>query len=150
MRHNRFLPAKVLAGGPVSLGHAYQADHFHPAGFDWDDRDTSWRQIPDAVLTYFATRTNVFALGNAAGFRYYLPACILRDLRAGSSLIMPDVLDLRPLRNIPFLDQEEVRILDRAQRAAVVLYLQYVVTFLGPDAHAENALKCIWLPSLEL
>lgn len=156
-RERERVEAAVLAAfvdvppkGRVSLGQAYQADHFHRAETDWDDRDTNWRQLPDEVLTYFASRTDVFALGNVASFRYYLPAYILRDLRAGSSLIAPDALNLRPLRNTPFLDQEEVRILDTAQRAAVVLFLQYVVTFLGPDAHAENALTHIWLPSLEL
>jgi ribosomal protein L37AE/L43A len=142
--------ANVSPEGRASLGEAYRADHFHPSKFDWDDRDTRWRQVPDDVLTYFGTATNVFTFGNVASFRYYLPAYMLLDLRVGYPSITPDALDLRPSAEIPFLDREEVRILDTAQRAAVVLYLEYIVTFLGPSPQAERALTRVWLPSLEL
>ncbi len=136
--------------GRVSLGEAYRADYFHPSKFDWDDHGTDWRQIPDDVLAYFANATNVFTFGNVASFRYYLPAYILLDLRAGYPSITPYALDLRTSAETPFLDREEVRILTPEQRAAVVLYLQYVVTFLGTDAQAKRALTRVWLPSLTL
>jgi Cysteine-rich CPCC len=140
--------ADVTSEGRSSLGEAFRADYFHPTKFDWDDHDTNWRQIPDDVLAYFANATSVFIFGNVASFRYYLPAYILHELRAGYTSIAPFALDLRPSAQTPFLDREEVRILNPAQRAAVVLYLQYVVTFLGPDAQAERALTRVWLPSL--
>jgi ribosomal protein L37AE/L43A len=142
--------AGVTSEGRASLGEAYRADYFRPSKFDWDDYDTHWRQIPDDVLTYFSTATNVFTFGNIASFRYYLPAYILLDLRAGYPSITPFALDLRPLAQVAFVDREEVRILDSAQRAAVVLYLQYALTFWGPDRSAERALTRVWLPSLEL
>ena len=140
--------ADVTPEGRVSLQEACSADCYHPSKFDWDDHDTHWCQIPDDVLIYFACATNVFIFGNVASFRYYLPAYILHELRAGHPLIAPFALDLSTSAQIPFLDREEVRILDTAQRAAVVLYLQYVVTFLGPDKSAERALTRVWLPSL--
>jgi hypothetical protein len=142
--------AGVTSEGRATLGEAYRADCFRPSKFDWDDHDTHWSQIPDDVLTYFSTATNVFTFGNIASFRYYLPAYILLDLRAGYPSITPFALDLRPLAQIAFVDREEVRILDSAQRAAVVLYLQYALTFWGPDRSAERALTRVWLPSLEL
>jgi Cysteine-rich CPCC len=138
--------AGVTSEGRASLGEAYRADCFHPSTFDWDDHDTHWRQVPDDVLTYFATATNVFTFGNIASFRYYLPAYILLDLRVGYPSIAPYALDLRPSAETPSVEREEVRILDSAQRAAVVLYLQYVLTFFGPDRHAERALSRVWLP----
>ncbi len=142
--------ANVSPEGRVSLGEAYRADYFHRSTFDWDDHDTHWRQIPEDVLTYFATATNVFTFGNVASFRYYLPAYMLLDLRLGYPSVTPHALDFRASTGAPFLDREEVCILDAAQRTAVVLYLQYVVTFLGPNQHAERALTRVWLPALEL
>lgn len=140
--------AGVSPEGRVTLRDAYRADCYRETTCEWDDHDTDWRKIPDEVLEYFGRVTNVFIFGNAISFRYYLPAYMRLELRKQSVDVVVHALDLRRDTAVPFLEREEVRLLDRAQRQAVVAYLQHVIAFEWNGERPTRALERVWLPSL--
>lgn len=142
--------AGISPEGRATLSDAYYADNFREKEIDWDDRDTDWRQIPDDVLEYFGFMANVFIWGNLKSFYYYLPAYLLLELRGGAVEMVVFALDLRHDPEVPYLEREEVRMFNHAQRAAVVRFLQYEVTYSWTPDFAKRALERVWLPSLEL
>lgn len=142
--------AGVSPEGRATLRDAYYADNFREMEIDWDDHDTDWRQIPEEVLQYFGFMANVFIWGNLKSFHYYLPAYMIYELHGGAAENVVFALDLRVNPDVPFLERDEVRILTHAQRAAVVRFLRYVVTFDWGSEFARRALERVWLPSLAL
>lgn len=142
--------AGVSPQGRATLRDAYYADNFREMEIAWDDRDTDWREVPADVLEYFGFMANVFIWGNLKSFRYYLPAYLIYELRGGAAELVDFALDLRVDPSMPFLEREEVRMFDRAQRAAIVRYLRYVMAFDWGSSSAERALERVWLPSLDL
>lgn len=142
--------AGVSPEGRAGLCDAYRADNFREMEIDWDDHDTDWRQIPDEVLEYFGFRANVFIWGNLKSFLYYLPAYMRYELRGGAAELVVFALDLRTKPEVPFLEREEVKLLDHAQRAAVVRFLRYMVERDWGGSSAQRALERVWLPSLAL
>ena len=89
----------------------------------------------------------MFSFGNAASYRYYLPAYMIYALRS-----FPTVA-LGALRQRAISDQDRpVRafdVLDRPQRDAVRAFLRYIATY-GPDEADAAELEERWRePDLE-
>lgn len=140
--------AGVSPEGRVPLRAAYRADyHGREPDLDWDDADTDWRAVPGDVLDFFAGRTSVFVFGNERSFRYYLPAYLRQAVRTGSFSTAVQALDRKLAPGAPPERLAEVAILDRAQRDAVVAFLELVLAFGGPDEAAQRALDRVWRPS---
>lgn len=138
--------ADVDDRGRPGLTETFRLDYHSEPDVAWDDQDRGWAQIPGEVLDYFGTGTTVFTFGNLAGYRYYLPAFMLRSLATEVVLTAARVVDL-PLR----ADQDptelpEVQSLTAPQRAAVAGFVRYVVRYHRPAVWAERALARIWAP----
>ncbi len=138
--------ADVSPGGRVDLRRAVRRDYYGedvalPVA-DWADDDQHWWDIPDRVLDLFDQRSSVFSFGNAASFRYYLPAYLSLGLRTS-----PEV-GVRALSLAHVIDDGEVlrdplSLVTEDQRAAAVAFLNWVVEYEQQDSVRSDAMTAL-------
>jgi hypothetical protein len=134
----------VTSEGRISLRRAFRDDLGDaPPPSDWDDRDTRWTEIPGAVLDAYGSIVSggiVFSFGNAAGYRYYLPAYMIRDLETGATMAFAALRQRTTLTGFGHSDRiRTFDALDGAQRAAVRAFLRYLAAFASYDGDAVEA-----------
>jgi len=152
VRHGHRARGRAIAGwtaGPArQRGHApYRHDFDGPPALDWDDSEPDWQSLPDEVLDFFGSGTTPFVFGNDESFRYYMPAFMLRSLGLGHSVTAVRALDVQRPAGTLVAEVPVVRMLDAAQRSAIVGFLEHVVLYEAPAPWAERALSRVWRPA---
>ncbi len=121
--------ATVSPEGRVTLGHAYRTEYPGRAPmWRWDDLDQHWSEIPDQVLEMCSRVSSIFYFRSFEGFRYYLPAYLMMDLRGVDDSGLYEVTR----RQVSGRGDETAHpedILTPEQCAAVDAYLAYVAEF---------------------
>jgi hypothetical protein len=109
---------------------------------EWTDDDQHWWDIPDRVLEMFEGHSSVFVFGNAASFRYYLPAYLSLDLRTTSSVGVC-VLSRKHIIDDGEVLRDPLVLVTSEQRVAAVAYLTWSVKYAWDDSACGGAMKAL-------
>lgn len=109
------------------------------------DTDTRWQDVSDADLEEYESSLSFF---DAIGFRYYLPAYMLRDLRLNinptygmsSDIVIP--LDPCVGTNLHDYSLDQFRLLTPQQGRAVCRFLRFVAMH-GNEGEREDAVRVL-------
>jgi hypothetical protein len=136
----------VSAVGRVDLRTAIWSDYDSRAVAlpieDWTDSDEHWWDIPDDVLDGFMERSSVFSFGNAASFRYYLPAYMSLGLR-----MKPEhgvrALSRRHVMDDGDVSKDPLSLVTDEQRVATVAFLRWVEKYENRDSVRSRAIGAL-------